>query len=174
LPNIRLLLDKLNDDQYNLYYFGKKNNPLLNMLNYSKEERILNKEILNQYDGLRDNIIIVSGSKYFNDLVKVQYPDNFFLKIFKKDVVFFYINLKKERGKIRKDYSITTDNILYLEGTVKDDYLIEGKIYYENGKISQEGIFKDGILIEGKKYYENGKISQDGIFKDGILIEGRR
>ena len=26
LPNIRLLLDNLNDDQYNLYYFGKNNN----------------------------------------------------------------------------------------------------------------------------------------------------
>jgi antitoxin component YwqK of YwqJK toxin-antitoxin module len=199
LPNIRQLLDKLNDDRYNLYYFGKDNNSLFNQFiditDIRIEERRLNKELLNEYDGLKSNLIIASGSKYFNDLIKKQYPipNNFFWRIFKKHVVFFDINLEKESNILNKNYTFKED--FFEEGTFKKynsklnpkerNYLLEGiKVYYKNGQIVQEeeGIFKNIIrrkvnfdrcyLIKGKhKYYENGQIDEvkEGIFKENKL-----
>ena len=178
LPNIRQLLDKLDKDQYDLYYYGKDNNLLFNQF-IDFEIKIKNIKINNEllkYHNLKKNRILTSGSKYFIYLIKkIENRGNFFTNLLKKkkrDEI-ININLDKDSNKLNKNYKIFEDDNLKVEGTFKDCVLIEGKIYYKNGNLVVEGTFKDDNSGEGKLYYDNGKKMAEGTFKDGKLIEGK-
>ncbi|MCD8369119.1 MAG: hypothetical protein LUC94_02085 [Clostridiales bacterium] len=66
---------------------------------------------------------------------------------------------------------------LFFEGSYYDDAwkylepwrpldLIEGIVYYKNGKKYREGSFQRGGLLVGKEYYESGVLKFEGVFND--------